>query len=324
MFVTGATGFIGRHLVARLVADGHTVHATYRGRSDTSFAPSVNWIPVADAASVADWTSALGDSEIVIHLAGLAHQSGAAGCGRTQEFMNVNCEMPRTIACSMAAKRKPMRMVFLSSVGAVASTSSTILTELVVPHPDTDYGLSKLAGERAIVGVLTNTAVDWCILRPPLVYGRGAPGNFGRLARLVRSGRPLPLGAVRSRRSVVYVGNLVDAILRCATSYAASRRTYFVADEEQPSLQDLLFAIGQALGRKPRILKVPLPVLRGGATVFELVSRLAGRSIGLDRYSLERLVGSLVVDASPISRELVWTAPYSLDAGLRATFCHGG
>jgi nucleoside-diphosphate-sugar epimerase len=260
---------------------------------------------------------------VVVHLAGLAHLAGPAGRGRLDEFLRANAELAHTLGRAMVATGRPMRLVFMSSVGAVASFAETPLTDETEPRPDSDYGRSKLAGERAVIQVLRSTCVDWCILRPPLVYGPGDRGNLQRLAALIRKGCPLPLGAIRSRRSFVYVGNLVDAIERCATAAAASRRTYFVADDEQTSLVELMEGIGREMGRPARIVSVPLPVLRAGAALFEFVSEFRGKSVGLDRYAFERLTGSLVVDSSSLQRELAWRPPYTMQSGLCATFSHG-
>ena len=324
--VTGATGFIGRRVVPWLVAAGHQGRAIQRRHREPHPIPLTQWMTLGDSAEIGDWRVALAGCDVVVNLAGLAHQPGRAGRGRLSEFMRVKIGGPRALVRAMLERRRPMRLVLVSSVGAVASvslTTLTTLTEAAESRPDTDYGRTMLAGERGIAQFLTGSGVDRCVLRLPPGYGPGVPGNLARLSRPVQKGRPLPLGALGANRSLVYVRNLVDAVAACAASPSASRRTYFLADDEHPSLRELLVAIGQALGRPPNVWSVPLRVLRTSATLFEFVSRAAGRSIGLARYALERLLGSITVDSMPMHRELFWRRPSTMESGFDATFANG-
>jgi nucleoside-diphosphate-sugar epimerase len=142
------------------------------------------------------------------------------------------------------------------------------------------------------------------ILRPPLVYGPGARGNFARLVRLVARGVPLPLGAVRNRRSLLYVGNLVDAIVRALEHPAGANQSFMVSDGEDLSTPELVRRIARALGKPARLVPVPPALLRLGGT-------LAGRSA-----DVARLLDDLVVDSSRIRARLDWTPPCRLDEGL--------
>jgi nucleoside-diphosphate-sugar epimerase len=152
--------------------------------------------------------------------------------------------------------------------------------------------------------------MEVAILRPPLVYGPRAPGNFGTLARWIKRGLPLPLGRVtQNRRSLLYVGNLADALLRCASHPGASNSTFLVADSEVVSTAQLVEAIARAMGRQPNLWNVPRPWLDAAAT-------WSG--------ALRQLLDSLVVDTRRIRHELEWTPPYALEEGLAASFAHAG
>lgn len=145
------------------------------------------------------------------------------------------------------------------------------------------------------------------ILRPPLVYGPGVKANFQRLLRTVARGWPLPLGAIRNRRSLLYLGNFVDAIRLCAEHPAAAGQTFLVDDGEAVSTPDIIRAVARAMGRPARLLAVPVGML-------ELAGALTGK-----RAAVARLTGSLWVDSSAIRSQLGWTPPYSMAEGLAAT-----
>jgi nucleoside-diphosphate-sugar epimerase len=176
--------------------------------------------------------------------------------------------------------------------------------------PATPYALSKLEAERELAEILGGSATELVVLRSPLVYGSGAKGNFVRLVRLVERGTPLPLASVRNRRSLVFVENLVDAIVRALDHPAAAGRTYVVSDGEDVSTPDLIALLAAALDRPSRLFPFPLALLR-------LAGRLLGRA-----DEMSRLLDDMAVDGSRIRRELGWAPPFSLDEGL-ARSCAG-
>src|SRR5207342_3464130 len=145
-----------------------------------------------------------------------------------------------------------------------------------LPAPATPYARSKLEAEQLVAEALRGSSTELVVLRPPLVYGAGAKGNFARLVRLVRRGMPLPLASVHNRRSLVYVGNLVDAIVRSLDHPAAAGRTYVVCDSEDVSTPDLVARIARVLGQHPRLVAFPPVLLR-------LAGALIGRADEVDR-----------------------------------------
>ena len=143
------------------------------------------------------------------------------------------------------------------------------------------------------------------IIRPPLVYGSGAPGNFGSLMRWLKRGVPLPLGAIHNQRSLVALDTLVDLIITCLTHPAAANQTLLVSDGEDLSTTQLLRRMGAALGKPARLIPVPVPVLKLGAAL-----------VGKPELA-QRLCGSLQVDMSKTRELLGWIPPFSIEEGLK-------
>ena len=167
--------------------------------------------------------------------------------------------------------------------------------------------MSKWEAEQALHRVAQETGLEVVIVRPPLVYGPGVGANFLRLLRFVHKGVPLPFGAINNQRSLVYVGNLVDAIITCLEYPGAAGQTYLVSDGEDVSTPELIRRIAHALGRPARLLPVPPALLR-------LAGQLTGKSA-----QVERLLDSLVIDSSKIRRELGWAPPFTMAQGLTET-----
>jgi UDP-glucose 4-epimerase len=200
------------------------------------------------------------------------------------------------------------RIVFVSSVKALGeSEPGRPWFEDDMPAPVDPYGISKHEAEQALLAFGRANGVEIVVIRPPLVYGPGVRANFQGLMRAVDHGIPLPLGAVDARRSMVYVGNLADAIRTVATWPKPVEGVFHVTDGDDMAVAGMVEAIAGALGRSPRLLSVPVSSLR-------LVGRLTGKTAKVDR-----LTSSLRVDSSRLSRELVWTPPCSVMQGLVET-----
>jgi nucleoside-diphosphate-sugar epimerase len=280
--VTGASGFIGRALCARLSRDGHAVRALVRApMRDLGDEQTV----VGDLARFRDWSGALDGVQAVVHLAGYAH-----GRGDDAALRAVNVAATR--AAAEAASAGGVHLLFASSVKVHGETSNAPLREGSPLAPGERYARSKLEAENALRAV---AGLRLTVLRPPLVYGPGAKANFLSLLRAVARGMPLPLASIDNRRSLLYVGNLVDAIARCLGDGRAVGRTYLVADDAPLSTAALCRAIGEALGRPARLFPFPPALLP------------------------RKLAGSLELDHSAIRRELAWRAPHTTQEGLKAT-----
>ena len=271
--LTGATGFIGRHLVADLTKRGYRVRVLLRRPADVP--EGASGAVIGDIASPHNMAAALRDVDAVVHSAGLAH----AMSGRPEDdYRAINTQ--GTLNLARAAERAHVkRFVFLSSIRAqTGPVAFAPVTEADEPRPTDAYGRSKLEAEQG----LETLGIDWVALRPVLVYGPGVKGNRAALVSLAQSPWPLPLGGLRARRSLLSLDNLasaVDAVLRAP---GPLRRPLIVAEPEPLNIAEIVGALRSGLGRGPGLVPVPSVLLRLGAM-------LAGKSEAFDRVA-----GSLV------------------------------
>ena len=302
--VTGATGFVGRVLCERLRA----LHRPLLGavRRTLAGAPA-DLQPVGDLAHADD--EALDElcagAEAVVHLAGRAHVMRERNADPELAYHTANVEATARLA--RAAVRSGVRRFVLASsvkVNGEMSAPGRPFRPDDEPHPADAYAHSKLAAERALFDAARGSAMVPVVLRIPLVYGRHAKGNFPRLVRAVVRRRTLPLASIDNRRSLLYVDNLVDAIVSVLDVPQAPPGVHFVADAEAVSTPDLVRAIAVAWRVHPRLVALPVPLLR-------FAGMLAGRGA-----AMARLAGSLEVDTTSFREATGWSPRYSLDAAL--------
>ncbi|HZO22101.1 MAG TPA: NAD-dependent epimerase/dehydratase family protein, partial [Steroidobacteraceae bacterium] len=254
--------------------------------------------------------------DAIVHLAGLAHQQ-ASTASRLPEFLRINAEGTRLLARS-ASRARVRRFVFVSSIAAVRTRSDTPVDDSTPCAPTDAYGCSKLEAERALLGELKNAPTDWCILRPPLVYGPGNPGNMRRLLQLMSSGLPLPLASIRNRRSFIFVDNLVDALVRVLRHPPKVCSTYVLSDGSDFSTPELVTALAAAAGRRVRLFPVPVSVLGMLGRAGDAAGALLDKTVGLST-AVDRLVGSLPVDGTRFRQSFEWHPRINPDAALRQT-----
>lgn len=304
--VTGANGFVGQSLCIELMRRGSPVRGAIRSRCELPSGVDATIVGAIDGET--NWKDALHDVELVIHLAARVHVMHDNSADPLAEFRKVNVAGTENLARSAAASGVK-RLVYVSSikVNGEATREGNKFSECDLPAPQDPYGVSKCETEQALRLVAKETGLEVVIVRPPLVYGAGVKGNFAQMLKVLHKGIPLPLASVVNRRSLVYVGNLVDALIQCATHPAAVGQTYLVSDGEDISTPDLLRQLGEAMGHPARLFSCP-PVL------LKLAGRLTGRA-----DKIERLLGSLRVDSGKIRRELGWAPPYTVQQGLQAT-----
>lgn len=270
LLITGASGFIGPHVVARLRAEGYPIRVTQR--RDAPVPEGVERIVTGDLAESTDWRAALAGVSHVVHLAGLAH----AGPGLDEAlYQRINTQA--TLELAQAARLAGVsRFIYLSSIKAqIGDVDSATLSESDEPRPDDAYGRSKLAAEQGLAGL----DLDWIALRPVLAYGPGVKANMAALLKLAQSPLPLPLGSLKALRSLVAVENLAEAIAFALTPACPVRRNFIVADPEPVSVAEMITAMRQGLGREPGLVPVPAMLLRLAATLLgrgELFAKLSG------------------------------------------------
>lgn len=306
VLVTGASGFLGGAILARILADArHSPLGAIRDKRGRMPEP-VKAFVVGSISPDLDWSSALEGVDVVIHTAARAHVLNEGALDPAREYKMVNVAGMVNLA-SQAMVAGVQRFIFISSIGVNGNKNSAPFVENDRPNPAEPYAISKLEAEQELVQLVQGANMQSVIIRPPLVYGPGAPGNFNRLMSVLWRGVPLPLGAVHNQRSFVGLDNLVDLIVTCIDHPKAENQIFLAADREVLSTSDLLRRIGLALGKPARLIPVPEPVLMMGAIL------LGKRSLAL------QLLGSLRVDISKAKEVLGWRPPVSLDEGIRRT-----
>jgi nucleoside-diphosphate-sugar epimerase len=194
--------------------------------------------------------------------------------------------------------------------------SEAVLTEDSGCQPDTAYGRSKLAAEQALVEVARGTGMSWTIFRPTLVYGPGNPGNMERLIKLIKLDLPLPFASIQNHRSLLFVGNLIDAVATALGNPQAECRTFTIADEPDISTPALVKSIARSLGLKCNLVPLPIGLFRWAGKLGDSLQGLVHRPVPVNSRVINSLVGSLYVDTEYLRTTLDWTPPFSMAQGL--------
>ena len=304
--VTGANGFVGKLLCKELLRQGQSVRAAVR--SGKSLIDNTEVIVVGAIDSETNWADALRAVDVVIHLAARVHVMRESATDPLAEFLKVNLHGTSNLA-RQAACFGVRRLVYVSSikVNGEQTSATQSFTELDEPSPQDFYSISKWQAEQALWRIAQETGLEIVVVRPSLVYGPGVKGNFAQMLAVIAKHIPLPFASVHNRRSLIYLGNLVDALIACSTHPVAAGQTYLVCDGEDVSTPDLLRQLGDAMRCPAHILPFPPSWLRMLGKIFDKSDQV------------ERLLGSLQVDSDKIRRDLNWVPPYTLQQGLQAT-----
>jgi nucleoside-diphosphate-sugar epimerase len=307
ILVTGSTGFVGRSLCEKLLLKNYYVRGSvWNAESPTNLPAGVKSAQIESIGPDTDWSSALAGIDTVIHLAARVHVMDETVGDPLIVYRQINVAGTENLA-RQAAAHGVRRLVFLSSVKVHGEETDVPYSEQFHPAPQDPYGVSKMEAEKVLQQITAETGLEVVIIRPPLVYGPGVKANFLNLLKIVERGLPLPLASITNARSLVYLGNLIDAIITSTNHPQAAGQTFLVSDGEDVSTPMLIRQVANALGRPVRLFPFPPSLLR-------LAGNLTGKSMAVDR-----LLGSLVVDSGKIQRVLGWKPPYTMAEGLAVT-----
>lgn len=300
LLITGAGGFIGKPLAERAYRDGWAVKRALRQTQDPAC------IAIGQIGAATDWSTALVDIEVVVHLAARVHVMDSKEANSLEKYREVNTEGTLNLA-RHAISAGVRRFVYLSSikVNGEASLAGVPFSANSLPAPTDPYGVSKLEAERGLIELTKRGEMEVVIIRPPLVYGPGVKGNFKAMVNWIARGLPLPLASVTTnRRSLVALDNLIDLTITCLDHPLAANQVLLVSDGEDLSTADLLTRLAHVMGRREHLLPIPVWLLK-------MVAVTLGK-----RPIIDRLCSSLQVDISKTQSLLDWTPPVSVDEGL--------
>jgi nucleoside-diphosphate-sugar epimerase len=295
--VTGANGFLGKHLTPFLKKKGIDVVATARQSS------SIDVIATGDLIQFANWPTLLKDVDVIVHAAAKAHDMSQSADLKNQ-YYEANLKLPLLLA-EKAREFGVKRFVFISTIKVNGeATFSKPFDADDTPHPTDDYGMSKAQAEAALLSLNQPGVFEVVVIRPCLVYGAGVKANFKNLISLVKKGLPLPFAAIRNKRSFVSVENLMDLIWTCLDHPKAAGQIFLVSDGHDLSLPELIKTIAKSMNQKILLLPVPL-------FIFRMAFLILGK-----KDLTQRLFGNLQVDISKTKQMLEWTPPYTMEQSL--------
>jgi GT2 family glycosyltransferase/nucleoside-diphosphate-sugar epimerase len=306
ILVTGANGFVGHAVCIEALGRGLRVKGATRTAGELP--AGVNPMVIGPIDGDTDWTEALREVDVVIHLAARVHVMKDVAADPLSEFLRVNVQGTERLA-RQAAQAGVKRLVYVSSikVNGERTDGRPPFSESDAPHPQDAYAISKWQAEQSLHRIAQETGLEVVIVRPPLVYGPGVKGNFPRLLMAVDKGIPLPFAAINSMRSMIYLDNLVGVLLLCASHPSAAGKTYLVRDGDDVAIPELVHLLAKYLGKSARIFSLPVRWLRALGT-------LTGQ-----QESVNRIIGSLSVNDDLVRKELDWKPQFTLQQGLQAT-----
>lgn len=301
--VTGANGFVGRNLCEDLHKQGFQVAGALRRQSDQP--PKYPESVVDDLFDNNRWVKILTGTDVVIHCAGIAHQSsGGSAIEIAKKFDEVNRGGAVNIA-RIAAECAVQRFIFISSVGVYGHIpDDCAASEEFECNPREPYAISKLDAERELIALCQDSTMELVILRPPMIYGPLCPGNFSSLTKLVKTHLPIPLGSINSNRNYVAIENLMSLVAVICDQQEPANGIYNIGDSEETSLVDTIQLISEGLGIKNKLFKVPKV----------LIKTTAGIVRKSEAYS--KLTESVRIDSEKARRDFKWTPPVSPTTGV--------
>lgn len=309
MLITGATGFVGRALLSKLLASSSLGRPHLVLRSDPSNCfESIKYSVVGNISSQTDWQDILHGVDIVVHLAARVHVMADTSDSPLMAYRDVNVGGTLELL-RQSARAGVKRFIFLSSikVNGEETVNGNKFSEDSAPNPIDPYGISKFEAEEGIKDFCKGVGMEYVIIRPPLMYGPGVKANYRKLLEVIYRGIPLPFACIHNRRSMLAVGNLVDFLSVALTHPRAANQTFLLSDGEDLSSKELVEKISLAMAKRLKLIPVPVSILK-------LIGVLLGRS-----QAVSRLLGSLQIDSSKAREYLNWTPPLTTQEGIDVT-----
>jgi UDP-glucose 4-epimerase len=304
VLITGANGFVGKVLCQTLIKTAHQLTTLSRS---TATSNTKNHLVLTSFDCNTDFSQALKEIDIVIHLAGRAHVLNDKSANPYQAYAEINIEATKNLALQ-AANSGVKRFVFISSAKVNGEATNTVpFNELNTPSPEDDYGKTKYEAEKELRLIAANSHMEVVIIRPPLIYGKGVKANFKNLIKLCQSRLPLPFGAIHNKRSMVYVENLVDFMITCISHPKAANETFLISDDKDVSTTELIQTIRLSQGIPALLIPIPRQ------WIVCLLNLLGKKSLAT------RLCGNLQVDISKAKTLLNWKPPYTFKQAIQKT-----
>ncbi|WNC71198.1 SDR family oxidoreductase [Thalassotalea psychrophila] len=306
ILITGANGFVGKHLTKYLITQNHTV--TAGTRHACLELPQTEQFIYDNFNPSLKWQTALANIDVVIHCAARVHLLNDKSTDPLTVYREVNTKATVELA-KQAMATGVKRFIFISSikVNGESTLPDKPFTELDEPKPTDPYAISKLEAEMQLAELTANTSMDLVIIRPPLVYGPGVKANFAKMISYVQKGIPLPFGAIKNKRSLVAIDNLTHFIELCCKHPKAANQTFLISDDNDLSSTQLLTQISKALNKQSRLMAIPQKLLS-----FALII------IGLKQQAL-RLLENLQISPNKAKALLNWQPVISTEHALSKT-----
>jgi nucleoside-diphosphate-sugar epimerase len=297
ILVTGANGFVGSKLVECLNPSGLTVIS----RSNNTFDKDIKVI-MLDLDNLLSGSQIEGKYDVVVHLAGRTHITNDLHLNPLNELRKMNKDVTLELARQLAINGMK-RFVFISSIGVngASTQNRTPFTENSTESPHSDYAISKFEAELELKKLAKLMNFELVIIRPPLVYGCNAPGNFGKLVNLVNKQFPLPFGLINNKRSYISVTNLTSFIITCLNHPKASNETFLISDGTSISTTGLIQKIKKATGSSSILLPIPKVFL------YSLLTLFGRKNVAV------QLLDNLEVDCSKSFNILNWSPIETMD-----------
>lgn len=303
--MTGASGFIGSQL--RVLLNSNPKFSLTSAVRSLDALVGNDVIKTTSIDSVSDWTNFLIGQHCVIHIAAKAHVVDDFTDSFEKKVREINVCGTLNLA-RQAASCGVSRFIFISSIGVNGTINTKPFTELDIPNPSDIYAKSKYDAEVGLLEIQKKTQMEVVIIRPPLVYGPNAPGNFGLLVKYISRGLPLPLGFVNNKRTFISLENLVDLITTCIDHPNAANQIFLAGDGQDISTTELIKSLAKAMGKSSCLIPIP-------AFFLKLLAILIGK-----KHIIPRLLGSLQVDISKARKLLGWSPPLTIDEGIHRCF----